>query len=212
MIFPPSRFRPIAAALAALAALALAGCLATPEHKAAYANLCSVTDARGWKVASVMSASRPRNGTEYWEFGWLDDGSRDTVRGPLEHVYRVLLSAGTVGSGAGEARLPMVYDPRGATLRIAGREVPALPRLWVAQQDRTGLFVPARELPGPANLNAPDIPFPGWFYLAFPGGPPGAHDRWQIDGGSMALEEQPVPLPVGESCVTPSRTWMAPAT
>lgn len=207
MAFTASRL-PLLVAL--LAPLALAGCVVMPAHRAEYSSVCKTADARGWQIIGGTSASRPRNGQRYWNFGWLDDGSRDTVRGPLKNVYWVLFSAGTTGSGVGAIRLPMVYDPRDAVLHIGGRDVHALPRLWIAQQDKTGLFVPDGELPVPSNLNTADMPFPEWFYMAFPGGPPGSRDTWQLDGGSMLLGDERVPLPVGESCFEPSKTWLAP--
>ena len=194
--------------LLALASTGLAGCMATLEHTPDTAHICSTADARGWK-GSGSDWGLARDGQPYWSFGLIDDGSRHSVDGPLKDVYWVMFSAGTFGSGVGAPRLPMVYDPADAVLQVGGREVHALPRLWTAEQ-RAGYFVPTRELAVPARLNAPDIPFPEWFYLAFPVKPPRASDTWRIDSGSILLDGQRVPLPVGQSCFTPSRTWMSP--
>jgi hypothetical protein len=201
----PSRLR---GALLALACASFTGCVATLEHTPDIANVCSTADARGWS-GSGSSWELARDGKPYWNFGLIDDGSRHSADGPLRDVYWVMFSAGTFGSGAGVPRLPMVYDPAGAVLLIDGRQVHALPRLWTAEQ-RAGRYVPTRELAVPALLNAPDIAFPEWFFLAFPAKPPRASDTWRIDGGSILLDGQRVPLPVGQSCFTPSRTWMSP--
>lgn len=203
---PKSQPRLIAALIVAAS---LAGCLptATLEHTPDMARLCKTTEPRGWD-ARGGSWTLPLRDGGLALFGWTDAGSTRTIPGPLKDVYWVEFTAFTVGHTREAPRPPMVFDPTTVVLHLNGREVRALPRLWLAEQV-AGYHEPTTELPVPGRLTAAAL-LEHDFFLAFPVPPPPAHDSWRLTGGAIEIEGHVVPLPDAESCFTPARTWWAP--
>jgi len=193
--------------VAALAALA--GCLptATLEHRPEAAQLCRTVDARGWTGTGATWQLTLDDGDHAY-FSWSDAGSTRDVAGPIEGVYWVGFSAFTVSRLQDGPRPVMVFDPSTAVLEIGGRRVHALPRLW-ASELAAGYYAPKTELPVPGRLSGGS--FMGHdFFLAFPVPSPRARDTWRVDAGTITIEGRDTPLPVAQSCFTPSKTWWAP--
>lgn len=187
----------------------LSACLptATLEHRPEEAHVCKTVQARGWSGNDNRWELKLADGDRAY-FTLSDDGSAREIAGPIEGVYWVRFWAFTAGRTSDSPRPTMVFDPSSAVLRIGGREVHALPRLWTAEM-RTGNYAPTSELAVPARLSAGSLPSLD-FFLAFPVPPPRARDTWHIDAGTITIEGHDVPLPVAESCFTPAKTWWAP--
>jgi len=188
---------------------ALAGCLptATLEHRPEESRLCRTVDARGW-AGKETSWQRALGDDRHAYFSWGDTGTTRQIRGPLEGVAWVEFSAFAVGTTRESPRPTLVFDPSTAVLEIGGRQVHALPRLWLAERGEIG-NVPRTELAVPATLN-PASSRNDNFFLAFPVTLPRARDTWRVDGGAITIEGRATALPVAESCFTPARTWWAP--
>lgn len=190
------------------AALMLSGCMATLEHSPEAVHVCRTAEANGWE-GSFPTSHRMKIADSSYSFQISDEPLLEKkVSGLAGPVFWVRVDAGTSGRAVGYRMPPMVYQPSDAVLSWNGRQVHALPRLWRAHLGSRA--EPALELPVPHNLNAPEEPFPGWFYIAFPVKPPRPHDTYTLTGGTVLLDGRSTVLPVEQSCYTPSRTWWAP--
>lgn len=178
--------------------------MATWVHYPESVALCRTVAANGWQ-GDGLQWTRTVGGTEL-SLNIGDHRPRPEVRGPIDNVHWVHISASVRGPDSRSHRLPLLLDPAAAVIEIDGRLVHALPRAWQLEQQ----MEPVTEVRVPLDLNDPDTTWTDGYAIAFPMPHPKPNQPYVLRTGLLRVGAVTVALPDAGSCHEDASSYWSP--